>query len=563
MRIVTAQEMREIDRRTAAEHGIPTIELMERAGRALADAAAEADTVAVFAGPGNNGGDGLTAARLLLEEGKDVHVFLAAQPDDLKGDAREQYRLLSQKTDQIHHPGFPAFRHADQAATEADVLIDALLGTGARGEPQGPILDLVMAAEDAPHIIAADIPTGIDCDTGIAKGPYVMADETVVFGLPKPFLFQNEGLEASGAWQIADIGHPEELLEKYGSASVITLLDVLPALPFRAKRDNKRTSGVVLVVAGSRNYPGALALTCRGAIRAGAGLVFAASTPEGLAGVKAQLPECPLIYLPDDDGAVSENAAELVLERAKQADVVVLGPGLGRTDSVRRFLDHLFHSASRERQHHSEPSPPSHERPGESRPGHFAIRERSLTNWVLDADALFHLPQLKHRPPGAMILTPHEGEAGRLLGMDYRDVSRDRFGAARQLADRYGAVCLLKGPYSLITAPGSEVMVNPTGNPLLASGGTGDVLAGMIATLCAIRSNPFLAAAAGAMWHGQAADDIYEEEGVGIGWTASEVADALPSTLARLRERLFEAYMGNAGSGESDVWEGEDYQSLS
>jgi hydroxyethylthiazole kinase-like uncharacterized protein yjeF len=552
MRIVTADEMREIDRRTAIEHGIPTIELMERAGRALADATDNADAIAVFAGPGNNGGDGLTAARLLIEQGKNVHVFLAAEPEDLKGDAREQYRRLSQKTDHIHHPTSPAFRHAHQAAAEADVLIDALLGTGARGEPQGAILDLVRAAADAPRIIAADIPTGIECDTGFAKGEHVMADETVVFGLPKPFLFQNEGLEASGRWRVADIGHPEELLEQYGSASLVTLLDVLPGLPSRGRRDNKRTSGVVLVVAGSRNYPGALALTCRGALRAGAGLVFAASTAEGLAGVRAQLPECPLFELPDEGGTVCESAAELVLEQAMQADVVVLGPGLGRTDSVRSFLERLFQSANRAIQQHSPSSTPQ---PSAKKP--------RLQNWVLDADALFHLPLLDNKPPKTPILTPHEGEAARLLGMDYRDVSTDRFAAVKQIADRYNAVCLLKGPYSLIAAPESQVMVNPTGNPLLASGGTGDVLAGIVATLFALRGNPFLATAAAAMWHGQAADDILDDEGVGIGWTASELADALPSTLARLREQFFEAIMGNADHEGDDVWDEEDYQSLS
>ncbi|MEW5883198.1 MAG: NAD(P)H-hydrate dehydratase [Armatimonadota bacterium] len=549
MRIVSAEEMKEIDRRTAAEHGIPSIQLMERAGRALADAAGSAEAVVVFAGPGNNGGDGLTAARLLIEEGKDVHVFLAAEPESLKGDAREQYHLLSQKSDQIHHPGSPAFRHAEQAAGEADVVLDALLGTGARGEPEGAILHLVQAAGGAAHIIAADIPTGVDCDTGIAPGAHVMADETVVFGLPKRFLFQNDGLEASGAWQIADIGHPDELLEEFGDAAVLTLLDALPGLPLRGKRDNKRTSGVVLVVAGSTNYPGALALTCRGALRAGAGLVFAASTSEGLAGVRAQLPECPLLPLPDEHGMVNESAADLVAERAAEADVLVIGPGLGRSEGVRRFLNRLFELA--------------HQLPTGGDAG-GASGEGALRRYVLDADALFHLPSLKHRPPGVAVLTPHEGEAGRLLGVDYAKVSQDRFGAVREVASRYDAVCLLKGAYSLIAAPGSDVMVNTTGNPLLASGGTGDVLSGIVGTLFAVRGSAFLAACAGAMWHGQAADDIYEEESVGIGWTASEVADALPSTLARLRERLFEVIMRGENDGEDDdVWDEGDYQSLS
>lgn len=546
MRIVSAEEMKEIDRRTAAEHGIPTIQLMERAGRALADAVGSAEAVAVFAGPGNNGGDGLTAARFLIEEEKEVHVFLAAEPESLTGDAREQYRLLSQKTDKIHPTGSPAFRHADEAAGEADVVIDALLGTGARGEPQGAVLHLVKAAAAASHVIAADIPTGVDCDTGIAPGEHVLADETVVFGLPKRFLFQNDGLNASGVWQVADIGHPDELLQQYGDAAVVTLLEALPGLPLRGRRDNKRTAGVVVVAAGSRNYPGALALTCRGALRAGAGLVFAASTTEGLGGVTAQLPECPLIPLPEEDGMVSEQAAEVVAQRGAEADVVVLGPGLGRSDGVRAFLERLFHLA------------------GDSSKHRTSEDNGDWPRWVLDADALFHLPHLKNRPPGVAILTPHEGEAGRLLGVHYSEVSRDRFGAVREISERYDSVCLLKGPYSLIAAPGSDVMVNPTGNPLLATGGTGDVLSGIVGALFAARGSAYLAALTGALWHGQAADDILKEENVGIGWAASEVADALPSTLARLRESLFEAIMGPANDGEdNDVWDDEEYQSLS
>ncbi|MER3462774.1 MAG: NAD(P)H-hydrate epimerase [Armatimonadota bacterium] len=539
---------------------------MEGAGHALAEAVGNAEAITVFAGPGNNGGDGMTAARLLIEAGKEVHTFLAAEPESLKGDAREQYHLLSQKSDQIHHPDSPAFRHADQAASEADVLIDALLGTGARGEPEGAILHLVKSAEGATHIIAADIPTGVDCDTGIAAGAYVMADETIVFGLPKRFLFQNEGLEASGAWQVADIGHPDSLLNEYGDASLTALLDVLPGLPLRSKSDNKRRTGVVLVVAGSRNYPGALALTCRGALRAGAGLVFAASSSEGLAGVRAQIPECPLLLLPDEDGMLTEEAADFVLERAAEANVTVIGPGLGRGDGVRRFLGRLFEAAAYqlEQSGQSRKRTPRNSLSLWERVGVRAARTTGIENWVLDADALFHLPELKRMPPGVAILTPHEGEAGRLLGVDSADVSRDRFGAVKQLASRYEAVCLLKGSYSLIAAPDSDVMVNPTGNPLLASGGTGDVLAGVIGTLFAARRSAFLAAVAGALWHGQAADDIYEEENVGIGWTASEVADALPSTLARLRQNLFEVIMGSADDGEDDdVWDEGDYQSLS
>jgi len=519
VRVVTAAEMREIDRRATEEFGIPSLELMERAGAALAEAAQEAESVVVLCGPGNNGGDGLCAARNLSERCQ-VEVFLSVDPSQLKGDAEVQFRLLAERRVSIYAPRDRGYREVEGRAEECDVLIDALLGIGARGAPQGEIARLLEAAHRASHIIAADIPTGIDCDTGVASGDFIHADQTITFGLAKPFLFGNEGLEASGHWQVADLGYPEELIESAGFAEILDVFGIVQALPYRRPSDHKRSAGVVLVVAGSESFPGALALTCRGAARAGAGLVLGASIPPALACLRAHLPECPNVILPEDGGWISEDAAEIVAQAAERADVVVVGPGLGRSAPVVGFLERLFASGER--------------------------------RWVLDADALYLLPDLESRPRGEVVLTPHHGEAARLLGRPWNEVAMQRFDSAREIASRYDAVCALKGPYTLIVEPDRDVYVNPTGNSLLATGGTGDVLAGMIGALVATSEDPLLAASAGAYWHGLAADLILEEEGVGVGWLASDVADALPRAYAAIRRGMFEQWMGGNDADEEN-----------
>lgn len=528
MRVVTAAEMREIDRRASEEFGIPSLQLMERAGAALAEAVPEVETVVVFCGPGNNGGDGLCAARILSER-CEVEVFLTVDPSQLKGDAQTQFRSLAEKRVPIHCPKDSGYRRARERAAECDVLIDALLGFGARGEPQGEIARLVDAAHDAAHIVAADIPTGIDCDTGVASGDYILADQTVTFGLAKPFLFANEGLEASGQWQVADLGYPDELLESAGSAEILDVLAIAQGMPYRRPTAHKRTSGVVLVVAGSDSFPGALSLTCRGAARAGAGLVLGASVPSALDGLRVTLPECPHVILPEDGGWIAEAAAEVVAQAADRVDTVVIGPGLGRTAPVRAFLARLFELGERQ--------------------------------WVLDADALYLLPELDSRPRGSVVLTPHHGEAGRLLDRPWAEVAMQRFESVREIAEQYDAVCVLKGPYSLIAAKDSDLYVNPTGNSLLATGGTGDVLAGVIGAIVSVKGDPLLAACTGAYWHGLAADQILEEEGVGVGWLASEVADALPSAYAAIRRGLFDEFVGGDDTdeeGDDDAFEWDD-----
>ena len=511
MRIVKAEEMREIDRRAIEEMDIPGEELMGSAGLALSEVAARGATsevpMLIVCGPGNNGGDGMAAALKLREEGFDVTVLLATERNRVGGDALLYYRRVVESDAPLFAFGEPGYEGVLERMDDFGVIIDALLGTGQKGVPDGEILRIVELVNDsAAFVVSADIPTGIECDTGLGE-KYVSADYTVTLGIPKPFLFQNQGLLAASEWEIADIGFPPELTFGAGSAFILDALWVWERLPTRSPLSHKRNSGVVLVVAGADSFPGAAVLTALGALRAGAGLVIAASVPSAIDGVRGYLPECPLVRLPELDGFIGPDAVPAIAEAACRCDAVVVGPGLGRGNGVRDMLCELWKTVE--------------------------------TRWVLDADALYWLDEIAEAPRGGAVLTPHEGEAGRLLGSSGDEVRSDRFNAARNLAEKFNQTVLLKGAYSLIASPGEDLAVNPSGNPGLATGGTGDVLAGITASLLAANLLPYDAAGVAAFWHGVTADLLAEEYGGGYGFLASEVADGLPKARTSIVSAVF------------------------
>lgn len=518
MRIVTADQMRELEHRASAEFGVSSISLMEAAAESLAEAVDRvcfADThILILCGPGNNGGDGLASARLLQQRGYEVSALLAADPAKLQGDALTQYRMLAETEVRLHTSGDRGFNRTLDQIDDFDIVLDCLLGTGAKGAPKGDIRKLVDAANEAmAFVIAADIPTGIDCDTGIAEGSYVSASLTVTFGLPKPFLFQNEGLTAAGEWHVADIGLPDELVVDAGSAFLLDHWWASGTFPMRTLDSNKRSIGVVLTVAGCDSFPGAAALAARGALRAGAGLVTVSSVPFVVEGIRNHLPECPVLKLPDNSGFISEDSVELVAEAAERCDAIAIGPGLGRCPSVREFLRKLWNTVE--------------------------------TKWVIDADALFWLSELDSHPKGVAILTPHEGEAARMLGLAPTEVRRNRAGATAKLAERFGQTVLLKGAYTVIASNHCDIALNPTGNPGLATGGTGDVLTGICAALLAAGVPAQAAASLGAFWHGAAADLLSDKNGAEMGFLASEVADALPVAKSRIDAGLLGRTLGD------------------
>lgn len=530
MRIVTAEEMRAIDAAACDEFGLSVRELMEAAGGAILDEVIEngiVGKVLVAVGPGNNGGDGMCAARMISEINGEVTVLLATDPSKLSGEALHQYRLTAESGVMIHSPGTRNFESTLESLDEFEVLIDALLGTGSRLPVDGEIRRIVEAINLAPGlVISADIPTGIECNTGRAIGEFIAADRTICFGLPKPYLFCNEGMTASGNWSVADIGLPLELLVDAGRAQLLDELWALNRLPRRRGTANKRSAGVVLVVGGSCTFPGAGFLASLGAYRAGAGLVSFAGVEDAVAGVRAQLPECPVYALPELSGFLSGDAVAKVKELAARCDAVVLGPGLGREPSVGEFLE-------------------------------GAITALGESNLVLDADALWWQPELSSRPGKNAVLTPHEAEAARLLGQTVSAVSADRFAAIRKIAEEYSCQVLLKGPNSLICGPEGEIAVNPTGCALLASGGTGDVLAGVIGAYVAISGKPLEAAITAAYIHGAASEWLSSEFEGGLGALAREVADALPDARRARFEWAVNRLIDDEDDNEEDAWDHE------
>jgi NAD(P)H-hydrate epimerase len=526
--------MREIESQARDDYGIETLFMMERAGSALARSVSrvclETTRVLVICGPGNNGGDGLAAARLIGQEGHSVTALLATESAALRGDALVQYRRLAESEAQLFTVGTEGYERVLDRIDDYDVIIDAVLGTGARGAPQGEVLRLVDAINEAMAlVVSADVPTGIDADTGVAEGSYISATMTVSFGLPKPFLFQNEGMTAAGDWYVEDIGLPDELAVDAGSAFLLDHWWASGSFPVRTLDSHKHNSGVVLSIAGSRRFPGAASLTARGALRAGAGLVTAAGIDFAIEGVRDHVAECPVLRLEQTDGFISPDSLQLIVEAAEDSDVIALGPGLGRSPVVGEFLSRVWSEIE--------------------------------TKWVIDADALYWLSELGDVPRGQAIFTPHEGEAARLLGLDVSAVRRDRVGAARTLSERFSNTVLLKGAYTVVSSPGFDTAINPTGNPGLASAGTGDVLTGVAAALFAAQVPVQTAAALAAFWHGAAADLLSDRIGDEVGFLASEVADALPYAKASIDAGLLGRPLG-----ESDEWkedeEDEDLETL-
>ena len=506
MWIASTQHSRDIDRRATEEFGLPANVLMERAGLAVFEAIQEllpeGGRITVLCGKGNNGGDGFVVGRVARDHGFHVECLAACEEAELSGPAREQMVVARALGLQPIFFDDARWRRRIDSLGGRDLLVDALLGTGAKCNVKGPIKEAIQAINrSGVPVVAVDVPSGIHADTGEELGESVWALRTVTMGLPKPYLFEGIGLEHSGHWTVAEIGYPGVLL---GTPTHARLLDedwVGQLLPERLRASHKGDNGHVLIVAGSRRMRGAAILCARAALRAGAGLVTVAGIDVVCDAVSAQLPEALLMPLPELDGAISPEAAEAILEIQPRVGSAVFGPGMTHGDGVKRLL--------------------------------AAVWKEWTKPCVLDADALNAL-SLGVAPPAAeRVLTPHPGEMGRLVESSIAEVQHDRFRTVQLAVQKTRACVLLKGPYSVVGEPGQPMLVNGTGNPGLASGGMGDVLSGVIATLMAQDLPGYYAAACGMYWHGVAADDCADAIGT-IGYRASDVADALPGARARI-----------------------------
>jgi NAD(P)H-hydrate epimerase len=515
--VLTADEMREADRRTIEEIGLPGPVLMENAGRAVSEAIHErfpgARRVVVLCGKGNNGGDGFVVARRL--RGLGAEALLLGRRDDVRGDARTHLEACERSGGRVVEvPDAAAWEDARGRLDEADVLVDALLGTGLRSQASGlpatVIAELVRRADAGVPVVAVDIPSGVRADGGTGEGPAVRATLTVTFAAPKPGLVEPPDADHCGDLVVADIGiTPEILAAVEPSLFLLEEADAATAFPPRDPAAHKGRFGHILVVAGSVGKTGAAVLAAVGALRAGAGLVTVATPVSCLGSVAAGRPEImtePLLETPS--GGVSEEARERILTLAGERDAVVLGPGLGQDPSTGVLVREVVRTCE---------APLLVDADGLN-----ALATAPAEGWV---DALC-------RRPAATVLTPHPGEMSRLSREPTAAIQAKRAEAARTLARESGAVVVLKGQRTVVAEPGGRVAVNPTGNPGMATGGTGDVLSGVVGALLG-RHEAWLAATAGVFVHGRAGDRAAESLGQ-EGLLAGDLAEAIPAVLQSL-----------------------------
>ncbi|MEW5946038.1 MAG: NAD(P)H-hydrate dehydratase [bacterium] len=486
MRLVTAEQMRELDRAAIEDVGIPGIVLMENASRGVFEVIAseasplEGKRALVVCGRGNNGGDGFAVARHLLNAGAVPEIALAAAKGEVSGDARTNLEVcLRLKIGVTEVRGEKGLRKLSSGLRRADFVVDALLGTGVKGALK-PVYEKMIARVNGfrGSVFAVDAPSGVSVDDGTVPTAAVRATHTVTFGMPKVGLFVYPGAGYAGKVYVVDIGIPVELLRGVRSEVELTPRALVRGCLAGRRADvHKGECGSVLVVGGSRGMSGAPCMAGMSALRVGAGLVYLA-VPEGLHDlVERKFTEGVTLPQPEEDGVLSAGCVDGLVEKCGGVDAVVLGPGLGVTPGTRAVVEGVI----------SEARAPV----------------------VVDADALNVIAlrrEVLRRARAPLILTPHPGEMARLMGTSAGAVQSARLESARGFAAKHNVTVVLKGAYSLTAAPRGRVYVNPTGNPGMATGGSGDVLSGVVGGLAAGGVPPVEAAAAGAYIHGLAGD---------------------------------------------------------
>lgn len=494
MRVLTAAQMREADRRTIEDIGVPSLVLMENAGRGVVAAIERAFNdvpirhVAVIAGRGNNGGDGFVIARVLRQRGQDVSVFVVGSLSDVRGDARVNLEILGRiGMPVVEVPGEQQWELAVSELADCDLVVDAMFGTGLKTPLSGfhgTVVDDLNSL--GLPIVSVDLPSGLSADTNDVIGPAVDADLTVTLGAPKLPLVLPPARLLAGDFVVADIGIPAGVIEALDGPRVelLTRERVRAIVPERDEAAHKGNFGHVLVVAGSRGKSGAAHLAAAGALRSGAGLVTVA-TPASSQPVVAALGAEYMTEPLDETASGTLTAAALDRVLQLEHDVIASGPGLGVAPEVAGFVHGLV--------------------------------ERATVPLVLDADALNAFAaepgRLSARDNQIIVVTPHPGEMARLLSLSSGEVQANRLESARNLATTRGLYVVLKGHRTIVATPGGAVFINPTGNPGMATGGTGDVLTGMIAAWLAQLNDPEAACLVAVYLHGAAGDLAADDEG--------------------------------------------------
>jgi NAD(P)H-hydrate epimerase len=513
MKIVTAEQMRNIDRESV-QMGTPVSTLMENAGKAVAEetqkylGAPDKQQILCLIGAGNNGGDGLVAARYLYDWWAKVTVYLCS---DRPADDANLKLVKGRGIKYIEAAKDSDFKKLDEELGKATCVIDGLLGTGKMRPLEGIFKSVLEKVGDAGKtrkfcIVAIDLPSGMDADNGAVDPACPTADMTVTLGLPKPGLFKFPGAERVGKLKIADIGIAPSLSEQI-KLELLTREWAATVIPKRPLNANKGTFGKLLVSAGSINYTGAAFLACAGAIRTGAGLVTLATAATLHPIIAAKLAEVTHLPLPEaKPGIISADAVEIVYQQVKQYNALLLGCGLGQDPSTMEFVKSLI-----------------------TRPG--------LPPLVIDADGLNSLAKIQgwqQQIAGETIVTPHPGEMSRLCGLSVEEIQADRTGTALKYAAEWQKTVVLKGAFTVIAAPDGRCRISPFANPGLASAGTGDVLAGVIAGLAAQGLLSFDAASLGVFLHAAAGEKVRKELG-DAGMAASDLLPALPPVLKQLK----------------------------
>lgn len=528
MELVTTEEMRLLEKRAEEEYGLSPRVLMENAGRAAFDLAQEilagspaGKRVLICAGKGNNGGDALVLARYLVNAGAQVVVALASSRDSLQGPALEAFKAAAKMAEEVEtlrilECAGPDWKRDLAAVRPVDLAVDGLLGTGLKGAISGTIKELVQFINElACPCLALDIPTGILADTGQIEtageeelGCFaVCADYTITFGRPKVGLFCYPAPDFVGELRVSSIGIPDSLVAKTGLEHFWLRPEMVKrALPTRPNSGHKGTFGHVLTVGGSLGLTGAPCLAAEAALRAGCGKSTLAG-PSGLNHIfETKLTEVMTLPLPETaDHSIAVEAQYTLAPRLQEYDVILVGPGLSLHPETAVFLSDFLQAV-----------------------------EGQL---VLDADALNIMAIKKERfqsllkeLPRVPIITPHPGEMARLLGITTGEAQKRRVAVAKEAAVQWGSVVVLKGANTVIATPAGVVYINTTGDSGLATAGTGDVLAGMIAGFLAQGAGPLEAALCGTFFHGLAGERA-RAAGYGAGLIAGDLLKFLPAVL--------------------------------
>ena len=512
MKVATAEQMQELDRKTIETYRIPGIVLMENAGRGTTEAISaffpdlQTRKVAIFSGKGNNGGDGFVIARYLLNRHVSVKVYLLADPNVLRGDAEVNFQAFKRmKGEVIPVPSSMEFQKVKKDLERFDLIIDGIFGTGLDAEVRGYYREVINHLNSLQKpVVAVDIPSGLDANTGKPLGTAVRATLTVTFGLPKTGHLISPGIEYVGQLRVIDIGIPGILIEE---EKIHThLLDdagIRKGLSIPRRPDTHKSDyGHLLVLAGSVGKTGAAAMVCEAALRMGAGLVTL-GIPKSLNPImEMKLTEVMTEPLPETPKqTLSLKAFDSILRLCENKKAVVIGPGIGTVKDTQALILRLVKSLK--------------------------------LPLILDADALTALATQPKALPStnrSLVLTPHPGEMARLLQSTPKEVQENRIGVSRNFAQTRHLYLVLKGHRSLIATPQGELFINPTGNPGMASGGTGDVLTGMIGGLMCQGMDILASLQASVFLHGLAGDKVASEKGE-KSLVATDIIQTLPKVL--------------------------------